>query len=227
MQLLPFGISCRLLLKSRLLHTQQECSHLTHIRFPEYKSKDNKISIWTESYGGHYGPSFAEFFESQNDLITSGELPAPATPLYLDTLGIVNGCVDILTQIPAFPQMAYNNTYDLKLINATAFQSAVDSFPACQNVTLECRALAAAEDPQAMGNNTDVNAACAKAFEYCFETMWSAYAYSGVCTSYSLLQNRRPNSTLAEECFRHCPIGNFFVSTTMGSRIPKLSRSSK
>jgi len=34
--------------------------------FPAYKPNDNRISIWTESYGGHYGPSFASFFEEQN-----------------------------------------------------------------------------------------------------------------------------------------------------------------
>lgn len=27
-------------------------------RFPEYKPDDEKISLWAESYGGHYGPSF-------------------------------------------------------------------------------------------------------------------------------------------------------------------------
>lgn len=27
-------------------------------RFPEYKPHDEKISLWAESYGGHYGPRF-------------------------------------------------------------------------------------------------------------------------------------------------------------------------
>lgn len=85
---------------------------ITLTRFPEYSPIDDKISIWTESYGGHYGPTFADFFESQNDRITNGSLQS-ATLLRLDTVGIINGCVDILTQMPAYPQMAFNNTYGL------------------------------------------------------------------------------------------------------------------
>lgn len=34
--------------------------------FPKYKPNDGRVSIWTESYGGHYGPAFAAFFEEQN-----------------------------------------------------------------------------------------------------------------------------------------------------------------
>lgn len=28
--------------------------------FPEYESRD--LGLFTESYGGHYGPEFADFF---------------------------------------------------------------------------------------------------------------------------------------------------------------------
>ena len=35
-------------------------------RFPNYKPKDNKFSVWTESYGGHWGPTFSDYFQSQN-----------------------------------------------------------------------------------------------------------------------------------------------------------------
>lgn len=29
-------------------------------RFPEYKPHDEKVSLWAESYGGHYGPAFMD-----------------------------------------------------------------------------------------------------------------------------------------------------------------------
>jgi carboxypeptidase C (cathepsin A) len=135
---------------------------------------DNKISIWTESYGGHYGPTFANYFETQNDLISNGKLSA-AVPLRLDTLGIINGCVDILTQMPAYPQMAFNNTYGLKIINETEFQMATKSFPQCQNLTLTCRSAISAEDTQGLGNSDAANTACDDAFKFCFGTMWNAY----------------------------------------------------
>jgi len=35
--------------------------------FPYYKPNDDRVSIWTESYGGKYGPSFAAFFEERNE----------------------------------------------------------------------------------------------------------------------------------------------------------------
>ena len=43
--------------------------HLTLIRF----------NLATESYGGHYGPEFATYFEQQNALIASGSLPGAVT----------------------------------------------------------------------------------------------------------------------------------------------------
>lgn len=38
---------------------------------------DNKVenktfNLWTESYGGHYGPAFFEYFWEQNDMIRNG-----------------------------------------------------------------------------------------------------------------------------------------------------------
>lgn len=149
---------------------------------------DNKISIWTESYGGHYGPTFANYFETQNDLISNGKLSS-AVPLRLDTLGIINGCVDILTQMPTYPQMAFNNTYGLQIINETEFQFATKSFPQCQNLTLTCRSAISAKDPQGLGNNDAANTACDDAYKFCFGTMWNAYNNYEVYLILSLFSN--------------------------------------
>jgi carboxypeptidase C (cathepsin A) len=35
--------------------------------FPYYKPNDDRISLWTESYGGKYGPRFFRFFQEQNE----------------------------------------------------------------------------------------------------------------------------------------------------------------
>lgn len=40
--------------------------------FPDYESRD--FGLWTESYGGHYGPEFAAYFEAQNAKIAAGTL---------------------------------------------------------------------------------------------------------------------------------------------------------
>ncbi|KAF3771034.1 carboxypeptidase S1 [Cryphonectria parasitica EP155] len=88
--------------------------------FPEYKPHDEKISLWTESYGGHYGPSFMNFFRKQNEKISRGEISGPGTHyLHLDTLGIVNGCIDVEVQDETYSFMAWNNTYGLVAVNET------------------------------------------------------------------------------------------------------------
>ena len=53
------------------------------------KYAGNDFAIWTESYGGHYGPTFAAYFLQQNAAIQSGSVTG--TVLNLKTLGIGNG----------------------------------------------------------------------------------------------------------------------------------------
>jgi carboxypeptidase C (cathepsin A) len=50
------------------------------------------FNLWTESYGGHYGPAFYNYFYKQNEAIKSGSVSG--VELTMDTLGIINGIVD-------------------------------------------------------------------------------------------------------------------------------------
>lgn len=78
--------------------------------FPHYKPHDDKISVWAESYGGHYGPGFFEFFQQQNEKIENGSLAdGDAHYLHLDTLGIVNGLLDLVVQGESYIDFPYNN----------------------------------------------------------------------------------------------------------------------
>ncbi|KAJ7803441.1 serine carboxypeptidase [Mycena olivaceomarginata] len=52
----------------------------------------NDLAIWTESYGGHYGPTFAAYFLSQNTAIAAGKVSGQH--LNLKTLGVGNGLTD-------------------------------------------------------------------------------------------------------------------------------------
>jgi carboxypeptidase C (cathepsin A) len=140
--------------------------------FPEYKPSNNKISIWTESYGGRYGPATAAFFQQQNEKIRKGQMKDTATQqlLNLDTLGIINGCVDVISMQQAYPHMAYNNTYGLQAINKTLYQEAASRWEGpdgCLNLTLQCRSLAAQLDPSNQGGDPSVNAACIEAGQAC------------------------------------------------------------
>lgn len=160
----------------------RDTQELTNVvwRFPKYKPIDNKFSIWSESYGGHYGPGFANFFTEQSQKIAGGDINNTAVPLRLDTVGIVNGCIDILTQMPSYPHMAYNNTYGVQVINDTEYTAAINSFPACRSQVEACRSLAAEQDPSGLGNVEEVNKACSDAYYYCFATMWGGVDNRGV-----------------------------------------------
>lgn len=137
-------------------------------RFPKYKARDNKFSIWGQSYGGHYVPVYADYFYKQNDKITSG---SAAVKLNIDTLGLVSACVDIDTQMVYYPKFAFNNTYGFQGINQTQYDAAIAANDQCQSLTKTCRAMADANDPQGLGNNADVNRACLSAYQYCFKNM--------------------------------------------------------
>jgi carboxypeptidase C (cathepsin A) len=139
--------------------------------FPEYKSKDNRFSIWGESYAGHYNPVYADYFEQQNDCIADGSDEGSAVELHVDTVGLVNACIDIDTQITYYPEFAYNNTYGLQLINETQYETALAASSQCKNMSATCRALADAKDPNGIGNQPDVNEACVGAYMYCFANM--------------------------------------------------------
>ncbi|KAJ5986490.1 Carboxypeptidase S1 [Penicillium sp. IBT 35674x] len=148
--------------------------------FPEYKPRDDRVSIWTESYGGRYGPSFTAFFQEQNEKIKNGTITAPGESHYihLDTLGIINGCVDLLVQAPTYPVMAYNNTYGIETINKTVYEEALNAWSkpgGCKDLITDCRALAAEGDPQMYGNNETVNKACQKANTFCSNAVEGPY----------------------------------------------------
>lgn len=102
--------------------------------------------------------------------------------IHLDTLGIVNGCVDLLTQELAYPTFAYNNTYGIKAINESRYQQAVDNFnrpdAGCRDLIVNCRNMAAVGDPDATGDNNTVNQACIAATIYCQNEFESQYINS-------------------------------------------------
>ncbi|KAK2599802.1 hypothetical protein N8I77_011526 [Diaporthe amygdali] len=86
--------------------------------FPYYKPHDNRISLWAESYGGHYGPGFFGFFQQQNDKIANGSInEKDAHYLHLDTLGIVNGLIDVAVQGESLITYPFNNSYGVQIFN--------------------------------------------------------------------------------------------------------------
>ncbi|PVH98230.1 alpha/beta-hydrolase [Periconia macrospinosa] len=99
------------------------------------------FNLWTESYGGHYGPSFYNHFYQQNEAIKNGSITG--VELQMDTLGIINGLVDEEIQAPYYPEFAINNTYGIKAINESvyfAMKFAYEVGNGCRDQIRDCKA---------------------------------------------------------------------------------------
>ncbi|KAL8413178.1 hypothetical protein RB594_004700 [Gaeumannomyces avenae] len=119
--------------------------------FPAYTSRD--FGLWTESYGGHYGPEFAAHIHEQNARIDAGCLEGEK--INLVALGINNGWIHPETQYWSYADFALRNNHR-RLIGADEHHKYVaavdrDCVPAmqkCQGTT---------------GSNSD----CLKAADIC------------------------------------------------------------
>ena len=78
-----------------------------YAQFPQYENRE--FGLFTESYGGHYGPEFADYFEQQNAAIAAGSVTGQNIDLV--ALGINNGWYSALIQELAYVDFSYSNSY--------------------------------------------------------------------------------------------------------------------
>ena len=125
------------------------------------------INLFTESYGGMYGPTFAAFFQEQNENRANGTLSANSTlEIRLETLGIINGLIDELIQVPYYPRFAWNNTYNIEVIDAVTELNALSNYTnpgGCEDLIAQCRSAVDGLDPQGEGDVQNVNSICSNA----------------------------------------------------------------
>ncbi|KAF8315624.1 alpha/beta-hydrolase [Clavulina sp. PMI_390] len=93
------------------------------------KYATDSFALWTESYGGHYGPAFTSYFESQNAIVAAGKGNG-LLPIHLTTFGLGNGLTDPLTQYPQYVTYSQSNPYratvsasTAKSVNTTLYKS--------------------------------------------------------------------------------------------------------
>lgn len=89
-------------------------SQLWFAEFPGRGTCDSRINIAGNSYGGFWVPTSAAYFQRQNEKIK--RLDVRGIRLDIDTAIVTNGCIDMLYQTEWYPQLAYNNTYDIQVI---------------------------------------------------------------------------------------------------------------
>lgn len=149
---------------------------------PTYRARpkdDIAVHLWAESYGGVYGPIFAEVWEAQNRRRATGSLSKKSTvQLRLVSLGIINGCIDRMIETPFYPIFANNNSYGLKALSdkkAAFYQSQFSQPGGCRDNLLRCAEAVAAQDPNGNGMDTVVNKLCSKCDDSCTKIMLPYY----------------------------------------------------
>ncbi|KAI1954936.1 hypothetical protein LOZ12_000816 [Ophidiomyces ophidiicola] len=174
--------------------------------FPSLKfnSESADINLFTESYGGKYGPAIVSHFQKQNERRRKGEIPRwKSVEIKTKTLGIMQGCIDDLVQNPYYPIFAYNNTYGLRALSSndvTAFHKRFYQPGGCKDQVEACRASVRSLDPDNLGNVDRVNAACFQATVTCNTDVVQIYPKIGR-SSFDIAQsvfNPLPPSTYIE-----------------------------
>jgi carboxypeptidase C (cathepsin A) len=147
--------------------------------FPQYNpgTRPNRttvepagVNLFAESYGGMYGPTFADYIEDQNDRRTDGSLPESTLEIQLDSVGIINGAVDFLTEMISIANFTHNNTYGIDAIDLLTYQntiSALNSETGCSGLVTNCRNRTQVFDPEGSGIDEETNAICATALDAC------------------------------------------------------------
>lgn len=150
------------------------------------------INLFTESYGGRFGPAMFSFFQTQNTLRRRfADFATNSLEIKLSSLGIMNGWIDLLVQTPFFPRFAYNNTYGVQAISQTQQLNALGAFNGpggCAQLTHTCRSQQQALDPYNTGVNAQVDDACSAAQYSCENGVIAPYFASGR-SIYDISQN--------------------------------------
>nr|ASK38708.1 putative serine carboxypeptidase [Paecilomyces divaricatus] len=148
--------------------------------FPEYRTKDDRISLWGEAFAGQFATIYAEYFEVQNERIRNGSLRrdsnSPESPriIPVDTVGLINGWIDMFRQAAGYLTLPFNNTYGLQVANASVQRQITDAYyrpGGCVDQTQKCQTAAAESDPKNRAHNATVNELCFQSAYLCTTTV--------------------------------------------------------
>ncbi|PNS20898.1 Carboxypeptidase Y [Sphaceloma murrayae] len=175
------------------------------------------VHLFAESYGGKYGPTFANYFDDQTDRITRGEVSGNNTvEIRIETLGIVNGVVDDLIQNYYQIQYAYNNSYGYSAISQLQQLNSLRTYQEdCVPAIGDCRRVAALSDPQNEGDEFAVNSVCSRAQYACYNASASAFLESGRNVYDIRITDPSPEPSAAYQEY----LNNATVQQSIGARI--------
>ncbi|KAK6227430.1 serine carboxypeptidase [Colletotrichum tabaci] len=167
-------------------HTANTTAHAAHalwhfaqtwfFEFPGYRPADDRVSLWAESYGGHYAPGIFRHFQAQNERIRDGSsAERNARYIHLDTLGIVNGLIDLAVQGESWITFPYNNTrtktYGIQVFNQSIHDRLLHNWTrpdGCRDLILGCQEALKEHGPLvAKGVKTNATEVCWVFLEEC------------------------------------------------------------
>lgn len=136
------------------------------------------MSIWTESYGGRYGPLTSEYFQQQTQGIQNGTVNRNATSLTIDTLGLINAYVDPFTHAASYPAFVNNNTYGIQTVPPevqASMQQNLTKAGGCLDLITACNTMTNSSDSHDAATNLTCDQMCSQAFQLCEATVQLAY----------------------------------------------------
>ncbi|KAL6708977.1 hypothetical protein ACN47E_002104 [Coniothyrium glycines] len=128
------------------------------------------VHLFTESYGGLYGPTFADYFEDQNDRRMNESISTKALEIRLGSVGIMNGMLDQLVQTVSVVNFTRDNSYNINAIDLVTYQntiSEINSEGGCKALVLRCRKQFDIANPEEHDVDEQTNEYCEKAFKRC------------------------------------------------------------
>jgi cathepsin A (carboxypeptidase C) len=126
--------------------------------YPQYARKTPFLYIVGESYGGHYAPSIAHRVWKGNQAILNGDdIAQDKIELPLAGLGIGNGLTDPEIQYAYYPEMVFNNSHNIKVVDEATYNTMKSIVPKCTKLIHQCN----------QGDSMIDNFACQTAFLVC------------------------------------------------------------
>lgn len=176
------------------------------------------IHLFTESYGGKYGPTFARYFDQRTEDRRNGLLPSNGSlDIQLESLGIINGIVDDAVQNYFYPFFGYNNTYGIKAYSQTDQLNTLQAFSGpggCLEQINACRTAADATDPDGLGDVARTNELC-EAAQYGCLNVTAPYVRNGYNVYDIRQQTPSPDPPAAYQEY----LNNETVLESIGARV--------
>jgi len=114
------------------------------------------FGVWTESYGGHYGPVLVDYILKMNEKLAVTN-PNGLVPIPVHSLGIGNGLTNPLIQYGAYITYAQSNPNNITLVPQDAIRTAIYHFNKPQGCYASIQACQSSLDPYK----------CRHAYQYC------------------------------------------------------------